>query len=110
MLFLMKRMQNTLKSWVTTHALLLFLFRDVLQADIVEFNGKFDDNCQETSIPVWLQSFINARLRGLASENNTNPHFRQATLTIGQLMVFRNQSSFAYHSRKSEPPVAVYVT
>ena len=52
MLFLMKRMRNTLKSWVTTRALLLFLFRDVLQADIVEFNGKFDDNCQETSIPV----------------------------------------------------------
>ena len=82
---------------------------------MVEFNGKFDDNCQETSIPVSLQSFITAVLRGSALETNTNPYYRQATLTIGQLMAFnttiriRNQSSFAYYSRKREPPVAVCV-
>ena len=82
---------------------------------MVEFNGKFDNNCQETSIPVSLQSFITAVLRGSALETNTNPHYRQATLTIGQLMAFnttiriRNQSSFAYYSRKREPPVAVCV-
>ena len=63
----MTRMWNTFKSWVTTHALLLFFSRDVLQADMVEFNGKFDDNSQETLIPVSLQSFINAVMRGSAS-------------------------------------------
>ena len=51
----MKRMWYTLNSWVTTHDLLLFLSRDVLQADMGEFNGKFDDNCQETSVTVSLQ-------------------------------------------------------
>ena len=51
----MTRMWNTVNSWVTTHPLILFHFKDLLQADMVEFNGKFDDNCQETSIPVPLQ-------------------------------------------------------
>ena len=112
---LMTRMWNTLKSWVTTHALLLLLSRDVLQAGMVGFNVKFDENCQETSISVLLQSFITALLRGSSSETNTNPHYRQGTLTIGQLMAFnttirvRNQSSSAYQSRKRDPPVAVYV-
>ena len=112
----MTRMWNTLKSLVTTHALLSFLSRNVFQADMVEFSGKFDDNCHETSIPVSLQSFITAVQRGSASETNTNPHYRQVTLTIGQLMAFntticiRNQSSSAYHSRKPEPPVAVYIS
>ena len=63
----MTRTWNTFKSWVTTHALLLFFSRDVLQADMVEFNGKFDDNCQETFIPVSLQSFIKAVMRGSTS-------------------------------------------
>ena len=108
-------MWNILKSWVTTHALILFLSKDVVQCDMVEFNGKSDDNCQETSIPVSLQSFITAVLRGSASETNTNPHYRQATLTIGQLMAFnttiriQNQSSSVYHSRKCGPPVAFYI-
>ena len=112
----MTRMWNTLKSLVTTLALLSFLSRNVFQVDMVEFSGKFDDNCHETSIPVSLQSFITAVQRGSASETNTNPHYRQVTVTIGQLMAFntticiRNQSSSAYHSRKPEPTVAVYIS
>ena len=109
----MTRMWNTFKSWVTTHALLLFFSRDVLQADMVEFNGKFDDNSQEMLIPVSLQSSINTVMRGSASSTNINRGSRQ--VTIGHLMAFstaiciQNQSSSVYHSRKREPPVAVYV-
>ena len=74
--------------------------------------------CEEQtndSIPVSLQSFITAVQRRSASEINTNPHYRQVTLTIGQLMALdttiriQNQLSSAYHSRKHEPPTTVYV-
>ena len=82
---------------------------------MVEFNSKFDDDCQENFIPVSLQSFMTALLTKSASETNTTPHYRQAIVTIGQLMTFNttiriwNQLSSAYHSKKHEAPVAVYV-
>ena len=83
---------------------------------MVEFNSEFDDNCHKNSIPVSLQSFINALMTGSATKTNTNPHYRQAIATIDQLMAFnttiriRNQLSSAYHSKKHEPLVTVYVS
>ena len=54
-------------------------------------------------------------MRGTASESNENPHFKQASLTVSQVLAFnitirtRNQSLSLYHSREREPQLPVYL-
>ena len=50
------------------------------------FNGKFNNGCQESSIPVSSQRLISAVMRGTSSETNNNEHFKQAALTVSQLL------------------------
>ena len=75
---------------------------------MVEFNSKFDDDFQENFIPVSLHYWQD-------QHHQYTPHYRQAIVTIGQLMTSNttiriwNQLSPAYHSKKHEALVAVYV-
>ena len=79
------------------------------------FDEKFDFGSQESAIPASVNGFVTAVMRGTASESNENPHFKQASLTVSQLLAFnttirtRNQSLSLYHSRKREPPLPVYL-
>ena len=90
-------------------------FRDILDRTFHKFDGKFDFECQESAIPASVNRFGTAVTRGTASKSNENPHFKQASLTVSQLLAFnttirtRNQSLSLYHSRKREPPLPVYL-
>ena len=90
-------------------------FRDILDTTFHEFDGKFDFGCQESAIPASVNGFVTAVMHGTASESNENPHFKQASLTVSQLLAFnttictRNQSLSLYHSKKREPPLPVYL-
>ena len=63
-------------------------FRDILDTTFHEFDGKFDFGCQESAIPASVNGFVTAVMRGTASESNENPHFKQASLTVSQLLAF----------------------
>ena len=80
-----------------------------------EFKGTFDVDCQETYLPASVMSFISTITHGSTCETNKNPYYKQAALTLGQLLAFnttirtRTSSTSAYHSTNREPPVAVYL-
>ena len=63
-------------------------FRDILDTTFHEFDGKFDFGCQESAIPASVNGFVTAVMHGTASESNENPHFKQASLTVSQLLAF----------------------
>ena len=52
------------------------------------FDEKFDFGSQESAIPASVNGFVTAVMRGTASESNENPHFKQASLTVSQLLAF----------------------
>ena len=77
--------------------------RDILGMKTENFNGKFNDGCQESSTPLLSQRFISAVMRGTSSETTNNEHSKQASLTVSQLLTFNRtihtpkESSSAYH-------------
>ena len=88
------------------------LRRDLLKKDNTVFNGKFDPCCQEDSIPASVECLLSTTMHG----NHTwNPHYRQAVLSIGQLIRFntlkrtRVMSSSMYHTKDREPPLSIYI-
>ena len=89
--------------------------RDILGMKNENFNGKFNNGCQESSIPVSSQRLISAVMRGTSSETNNNEHFKQAALTVNQLLTFnttirtQKESSSVYHSKEREPPLPIYL-
>ena len=48
--------------------------------------------------------------------DSTNPHYKQAILTIGQLIRFntlkrtRKESSSLFHSQEREPPISIFIS
>ena len=68
-------------------------FRDILDATFHEFDGKFHFGCQESAIPTSVIGFVTAVMRGTASESNKDPHFKQASLTVSQLYITRENES-----------------
>ena len=90
-------------------------FRDILDTTFHEFDGKFGFRCQESAIPASVNGFVTAVMRGTASESSENPHFKQASLTVSQLLAFnttirtQNQALSLCHSSKGEPPLPVYL-
>ena len=87
---------------------------DIKKQSYEPFVGKFGKNCQESFIPESVQALVTMILRG-SEEDNTNPYFKQAMLTIGQMMIFnctirtRRESTSSYHSQMREPPLAIYL-
>ena len=63
-------------------------FRDILDRTFHKFDGKFDFKCQESAIPASVNRFGTAVTRGTASKSNENPHFKQASLTVSQLLAY----------------------
>ena len=84
------------------------LFREILQNKIKTFNG------QEASVAPVMQSFISTLIRGSSAEN-TNEYYKQAALTVGQMIAFnttictQNTSTISYRSVQREPPLPVYL-
>ena len=82
--------------------------RDILGHQYEEFKGKFSEGCQEAFVPKSVQALLSMILRGPAGDHSNNPHFSQAMLTLGQLLIFnstirtRKDSSSSYHSQKRE--------
>ena len=66
------------------------LFRDILDRAFHVFDGKSDFGCQESTIPASVNGFVTAAMRGTAFESNENPHFKQTSLTVSQLLVFNS--------------------
>ena len=89
------------------------LRRDILQMENTYFNGTFDVECQERSIPQSLKLLMGSILHG---NHTSNPHYHQAMLTIGQLIRFntlirtRSSSTSMYHTKDREPPVTIYLS
>ena len=92
----------------------MIIRRDIKKQSYEPFVGKFGKNCQESFIPESVQALVTMILRG-SEEDNTNPYFKQAMLTIGQMMIFnstiytRRESTSSYHSQMCEPPLAIYL-
>ena len=42
----------------------------------------------QLAIPASVNGFVTAVMRGTASESSENPHFKQASLTVSQLLAF----------------------
>ena len=79
------------------------------------FDGRFAENCQKESVPACLQAFTSAVLRASSATDTNNEYFKQASLTISQLLQFnttvciRANSSSEYHSSSREPPLPIYI-
>ena len=77
------------------------------------FNGTFNIDCQERSIPQSVKFLLGSILNG---NHTRNPHYHQAMLTIGQLIRFntlirtRSSSTSMYHTKDREPPIAIYLS
>ena len=90
-----------------------FWFREILQHKIEKFNATFQRNCQEQSSPPSLQSFMGTVKSGSGSFDNE--HYKQALLSVSQLLEFdtiicsRKTSASIYHSVNREPPLPVYL-
>ena len=89
--------------------------RDILNMSPTDFNGSFDFGCQNSHLPATVMSLITAITQGSVSERNDNRYYEQATLTLGQLLVFntnirtRKETTSAYHSSQREPPIPIYL-
>ena len=89
------------------------LRRDILQMKDTIFDGTFNLDCQEKSIPESVKCLLKSIMHG---NHTSNPHYQQAILTIGQLIRFntlkrtRSSSKSMYHSQDREPPIAIYLS
>ena len=60
-------------------------------------------------------AIVSMILRGSVDKGSGNPYFRQAVLTLAQLLVYnstkvtREVSTSVFHSKKREPPISIYL-
>ena len=86
------------------------MFREILKNKIKTFNGHFDVGCQEAYVTPAIQAFISTLMRGLSAEN-TYEYYKQAAVTVGQMIAFsttigsEKASTISYHSFQEELPV-----
>jgi hypothetical protein len=88
--------------------------RDIEKSKLPEFNGTFDESCQQNCLP---QSLIRAVYMILSGSNHSSTiDENQAALSCSQLLFFnsasKNHSPKAkniYHKRDKEPPLPVYL-
>lgn len=90
------------------------MFREILKNKIKTSNGHFDVSCQEAHVTPAIQGFISTLLRGLSAEN-TYDYYKQAAVTVGQMIAFNTTicsekaSTISYHSFQEEPPLPIYL-
>ena len=86
------------------------MFREILKNKIKTFNGHFDVGCQEAYVTPAIQAFISTLMRGSSAEN-TYEYYKQAAVTVGQMIAFsttigsEKASTISYHSFQEELPV-----
>ncbi len=90
--------------------------RDMLSNKKQEFDGKFDEYCQQEYPPQSLKTLIAMTLDGAnMNSHSANQSLAQAVLSISQLIMFnstirrRKNSTSSYHSKQREPPLPIYI-
>jgi hypothetical protein len=88
--------------------------RDIEKSKLPEFNGTFDESCQQNCLPQSLIRMVSMILSG--SNHSSTIDENQAALSCSQLLFFnsasKNHSTKAknmYHKRDKEPPLPVYL-
>ena len=80
-----------------------------------KFKGDFVENSQESSIPPVSLSFVSCVMDGSLATSCENEYFKQAMLSVSQLMKLntfiqtRKDSSSSYHSTQREPLLLAYL-
>ena len=91
------------------------LRRDMLEENSQQFEGDFNESKQELSVSPALLSFVSCVMHGSSETSHQNEHYKQAILTVSQLIKFntfirtRKDSSSSYHSKQREPPLPIYL-
>ena len=89
--------------------------RDIFNAPSSTYNGKFDKQCQQDSIPVSLATLVAMILFQPNIESQSNPYEAQATLSISQLIKFncsarrRKGKTAIHHNIDHESPLPLYL-
>lgn len=88
--------------------------RDIMQCKNT-FDGSFEPDCQEKSVPKSVLSLVSMVLEGPNIKQQTDNPVSQASLTISQLLVHNSRthaqkaSSYTRHSKDHETPLPIYV-
>ncbi len=92
------------------------LRKDIFGMERSKFTGTFEKDCQQSSVPQSLSSFVGMLMGGANIETQGgNVMEAQAALTISQLLMYnctvrrRKGSAALYHSKEREPPLPIYV-
>ena len=90
--------------------------RDMLNENKPEFDGKFDEKCQQEYVPQSLKTLVAMTLGGVnINSQSANQSIAQAVLSLSQLIMFnstirrRKSSTSSYHSKQREPPLPIYI-
>ena len=89
--------------------------RDIFRQENPEFNGYFKENCEEDFLSSSMIAIVSMILLSSVNSGSRKPNFKQAVLTISQLLVYnstkatRELSTSVFHSKKREPPIAIYL-
>ena len=70
-----------------------------------EFNGTFESDCQEKSVPVQLLTLISQLLDG---NNLSDKRYSQGTLTCAQILMYNFKK--VYHKQRRETPIVLYLS
>jgi len=96
------------------------VIRSELFSNSTEFNGAFNEHCQNATIPPTLLTLVNMMLEGPANFESSD---NQAALSIAQLIIFnavkrarrtcssdaRHHSTIIRHSHSQETPLPLYM-
>ena len=115
-------LRNLYEQDFDSQAMILSQAAKIIHQDVLntktKFNGAFENNCQQESVPESLKTFIGMILGGADIQTqSSNMVEAQTTLSISQLIVFNStkrrrsseKSPSLYHSAEREPPLAVYL-
>ena len=89
--------------------------RDIFNAPSSGYNGNFDQQCQQDSIPVSLATLVAMILFQPDIESRSNPYEAQATLSISQLIKYncsarrRKGKTGIHHNVDRESPLPLYL-
>ncbi|KAK3889182.1 hypothetical protein Pcinc_006754 [Petrolisthes cinctipes] len=88
--------------------------KDILSHKGFTFTGSFSAQCQQDSLPSSLKALVSMILNG-SNLKNRSKNDSQATLTIGQTIVFNTKKRTSHsadkprHTLEREPPLPIYI-
>ena len=89
--------------------------RDIFRQENPEFNGYFKENCEEDLLSSSMIVIVSMILLSSVNSGSRKPNFKQAVLTISQLLVYNSTratselSTPVFRSKKREPPITIYL-